>query len=306
MSQDHPPKTTSTTTKSPDFGLPGFRFHPTEEELLDFYLKKTVFGKKIHFDIIGFLNIYHHDPWDLPAKIGEREWYFFVPRDRKHGNGGRPNRTTEHGFWKATGSDRPIRSLSNPKRIIGLRKTLVFYKGRAPRGSKTDWVMNEYRMPETCTLPKEDIVLCKVYRKATSLKVLEQRAAMEEDTKTIIVASSPSSSPAMDNELSSYEPQEDLMAITKPTQMPPKPMQSGIVFKTEEKEKEEEEEEKKEDGKDNKDAWFLARDGLKLKKKLPELQLPKLTMDWTQDPFWTQLRSPWLDNWTPYANILNF
>jgi hypothetical protein len=82
------------------------------------------------------------------AKIGEREWYFFVPRDRKAGSGGRPNRTTEHGFWKATGSDRTIRSSTDAKRVIGLKKTLVFYKGRAPRGTKTDWVMNEYRLPE--------------------------------------------------------------------------------------------------------------------------------------------------------------
>lgn len=73
-----------------------------------------------------------------------------MPRDRKHGSGGRPNRTTETGFWKATGSDRKIVSLSDPKRIIGLRKTLVFYKGRAPRGTKTDWVMNEYRLPDNC------------------------------------------------------------------------------------------------------------------------------------------------------------
>lgn len=88
------------------------------------------------------------------AKIGEREWYFFVPRDRKHGSGGRPNRTTENGFWKATGSDRKIVSLSDPKRIIGLRKTLVFYNGRAPRGSKTDWVMNEYRLPDSSSIHK--------------------------------------------------------------------------------------------------------------------------------------------------------
>jgi hypothetical protein len=47
--------------------LPGFRFHPTEEELLDFYLAHMVHGKKLHFDIIGTLNIYRHDPWDLPG-----------------------------------------------------------------------------------------------------------------------------------------------------------------------------------------------------------------------------------------------
>lgn len=50
-----------------EVALPGFRFHPTEEELLDFYLKNMVVGKKLRFDVIGFLNIYHHDPWDLPG-----------------------------------------------------------------------------------------------------------------------------------------------------------------------------------------------------------------------------------------------
>ncbi|KAM0919749.1 hypothetical protein ACQ4PT_007924 [Festuca glaucescens] len=166
--------------------LPGFRFHPTEEELLGFYLSRVALGQKLHIDIIGTLNIYRHYPWDLPgmAKIGEREWYFFVPRDRKAGSGGRPNRTTEKGFWKATGSDRAIRSTGDPKRVIGLKKTLVFYQGRAPRGTKTDWVMNEYRLPDHAAgaaPPREDTVLCKVYRKATPLRELEQRAsAMEE------------------------------------------------------------------------------------------------------------------------------
>ncbi|KAI4992693.1 hypothetical protein ZWY2020_006668 [Hordeum vulgare] len=167
--------------------LPGFRFHPTEEELLGFYLSRVALGKKLHFDIISTLNIYRHDPGIFPvrmAKIGEREWYFFVPRDRKAGCGGRPSRTTERGFWKATGSDRAIRSTADPKRVIGIKKTLVFYKGRAPRGTKTDWVMNEYRLPDTgAAPPKEDTVLCKVYRKAMPLKELEQRAYEMEEVK---------------------------------------------------------------------------------------------------------------------------
>ncbi|XP_073025110.1 NAC domain-containing protein 6-like [Primulina eburnea] len=161
--------------------LPGFRFHPTEEELLSFYLRSVIFGKNV--DIIGFLNIYNYDPDELPglARIGEREWYFFVQRDRKHGSGGRPNRVTEKGYWKATGSDRKIPSVSNPKKVLGFRKTLVFYQGRAPHGTKTDWVMNEYRLPDSCS--QRDIVVCKIYRKATSLKELEHRAAIEEELK---------------------------------------------------------------------------------------------------------------------------
>lgn len=47
--------------------LPGFRFHPTEEELLDFYLKGALHGKKLSSNVIGTLNLYRHDPWELPG-----------------------------------------------------------------------------------------------------------------------------------------------------------------------------------------------------------------------------------------------
>ncbi|KAF5193412.1 Nac domain-containing protein [Thalictrum thalictroides] len=275
---------------TPELDLPGFRFHPTEEELLDFYLKKMVFGKKFRFDVIGFLNIYHHDPWELPglARMGEREWYFFVPRNRKQGNGGRPNRTTEHGFWKATGSDRHIRSLSNPKQVLGLKKTLVFYKGRAPRGTKTDWVMNEYRMPENCKLPKEDIVLCKIYRKATSLKVLEQRAVvMEEEMKT-----SKNVSTCSTLDTSVVKVPDDLMTWVEP-------FADEILFRPKEENEEmikEIKEECKEVTSDDSSATSSATSSLRHDSIFPELQLPKVNMDWTQDTFWTQLHSPW-DLW---------
>ncbi|XP_031106986.1 NAC domain-containing protein 22-like [Ipomoea triloba] len=181
--------------------LPGFRFHPTEEELLNFYLRSAVNAKKPRSDIIGFLNIYQHDPWDLPGKAsegqGEREWYFFVARDRKHGGGnGKANRTTGNGFWKATGSDRPIRSNSpsEGRKVLGMKKTLVFYQGRAPRGRRTDWVMNEFRLSDntTCSL-KEDVVLCKVYRKATSFKELEQKSLKEEQGYAVAASPTPAS-----------------------------------------------------------------------------------------------------------------
>ncbi|XP_009757158.1 NAC domain-containing protein 6 [Nicotiana tabacum] len=189
----------------PELELPGFRFHPTAEELINFYLKSIIKGNKLDSNVIAFVNIYLHDPWELPglARIGEREWYFFVPINRKHGPKGKPNRTTRNGFWKATGSDCQIRSTLDPRKVIGLKKTLVFYGGRAPKGCRTDWVMNEYRLPDGHPLPKDhDIVLCKVYRKATSFKVLEQRAIVEEHA-----AKRP---PTSHDNLGPLVPQEDL------------------------------------------------------------------------------------------------
>lgn len=80
------------------------------------------------------------------ASTGEKEWYFYCPRDRKYRNSTRPNRVTGAGFWKATGTDRPIYS-SDGSKCIGLKKSLVFYKGRAAKGVKTDWMMHEFRLP---------------------------------------------------------------------------------------------------------------------------------------------------------------
>ncbi|KAL6531546.1 hypothetical protein OROMI_027909 [Orobanche minor] len=151
-----------------DMVMPGFRFHPTEEELVEFYLRRKVEGKRFNVELITSLDLYRYDPWELPAlaAIGEKEWYFYVPRDRKYRNGDRPNRVTTSGYWKATGADRMIRSEN--LRSIGLKKTLVFYSGKAPKGIRTSWIMNEYRLPlnETERRQKAEISLCRVYKRA--------------------------------------------------------------------------------------------------------------------------------------------
>jgi No apical meristem (NAM) protein len=48
--------------------LPGFRFHPTDEELVTFYLQRKVDRKRLSIEIIKEVNIYKFDPWDLPSK----------------------------------------------------------------------------------------------------------------------------------------------------------------------------------------------------------------------------------------------
>ncbi|KAK9063572.1 hypothetical protein SSX86_017443 [Deinandra increscens subsp. villosa] len=161
--------------------LPGFRFHPTDEELVGFYLKRKIQQRPLSIELIKQLDIYKHDPWDLPklAMTGEKEWYFYCPRDRKYRNSARPNRVTGAGFWKATGTDRPIYA-SEGSKCIGLKKSLVFYKGRAAKGVKTDWMMHEFRLPSLTdhtaskrflekTIPANDAwAICRIFKKASS------------------------------------------------------------------------------------------------------------------------------------------
>lgn len=74
------------------------------------------------------------------------QWFFFTPMQQREAQGGRPNRTTASGYWKATGSPGYVYSWDN--RVIGVKKTMVFYRGKAPTGRKTKWKMNEYRAIE--------------------------------------------------------------------------------------------------------------------------------------------------------------
>nr|GEZ48611.1 NAC domain-containing protein 86-like [Tanacetum cinerariifolium] len=152
---------------------PGFRFHPTDEELVAYYLKKKINGHEIELEVIPEVDLYKCEPWDLPGKSllpsKDLEWYFFSPRDRKYPNGSRTNRATKGGYWKATGKDRKVNSQS---RAMGMKKTLVYYRGRAPHGSRTDWVMHEYRLDErecetASGLQLQDAYsLCRIFKKS--------------------------------------------------------------------------------------------------------------------------------------------
>ncbi|CAA3028146.1 NAC domain-containing protein 17-like [Olea europaea var. sylvestris] len=150
---------------------PGFRFHPTDEELVVYYLKRKICRRRHHLDVIGETDVYKWDPEDLPGisklKTGDRQWFFFSPRDRKYPNGARSNRATRYGYWKATGKDRII---TCGPRAVGLKKTLVFYKGRAPSGERTDWVMHEYTLDEEelkrCRTAQDYYALYKVFKKS--------------------------------------------------------------------------------------------------------------------------------------------
>ena len=44
---------------------PGFRFHPTEEELLTYYLKKKVVSERIDLDVIRDVDLNKLEPWDI-------------------------------------------------------------------------------------------------------------------------------------------------------------------------------------------------------------------------------------------------
>lgn len=171
---------------------PGFRFYPTEEELVDFYLRNKLNGKR-ELDIqrvIPVVYIYQHNPCQLPEMAGEgirddtEQWFFFIPIQDREARGGRPTRLTTEGYWKATGTSGYVYSSNN--RIIGRKRTMVFYKGRAPNGKKTLWKMNEYKASDgeasatnsvTNLKLRHEFSLCRVYKNSKCVRAFDRRPA---------------------------------------------------------------------------------------------------------------------------------
>ncbi|KAG6619530.1 hypothetical protein I3842_Q093800 [Carya illinoinensis] len=152
--------------------LPGYRFCPTDEELIVFYLKKKICNQPLPFNKIVEVNLYAYDPDFLSeyyTGYGGAELYIFTPRQRKYPNGNRPNRAADNGYWKATGADREIKSKGT---VVGYRKTLNFFMGRPPKGHKTNWIMHEYTVKDPPPSKRgsngmglDDWVLCRIYNK---------------------------------------------------------------------------------------------------------------------------------------------
>ncbi|KAJ0508962.1 putative transcription factor NAM family [Helianthus annuus] len=142
---------------------PGFRFSPTDEELVVHFLQRKASRLPCHPDIIPDLGLYPYDPWDLDGKamVEGNKWYYFSRRSS--------NRVTANGYWKSCGGDEEIMSSNGSKRI-GVKKYYVFHVGEAPEGMKTDWIMQEFRVHDGANSSrsrrrdnsKNDWVICRV------------------------------------------------------------------------------------------------------------------------------------------------
>ncbi|XP_027155842.1 NAC domain-containing protein 16-like [Coffea eugenioides] len=140
----------------------GYRFCPTDEELIVHYLRKRIAKAPLPLNRIHEANVYGHNPQELTNRYRSDSlhnvngWYFFTYLTNKYPKGSRPSRSCgDGGFWKPTGKDKKIYYNGN---TVGYRKSLDFLLGP---GEKTAWKMHEYRIH--ANNPKSDPVLCRLY-----------------------------------------------------------------------------------------------------------------------------------------------
>ncbi|GAB4848645.1 hypothetical protein Ancab_003355 [Ancistrocladus abbreviatus] len=144
----------------------GFRFRPTDEELLVHYLKRMTLSLPLPAPVIPVFNVFLSDPWALPGDLKEKRYFFCK---------GKCGKITPacSGYWKLIGKDRRkgkeiVASAMN--QVVGTRKSLAFYHGKHPHGSRTSWVMHEYHLFDSTSTQNpvghiEDWVVCLVFQR---------------------------------------------------------------------------------------------------------------------------------------------
>ncbi|KAL5564029.1 hypothetical protein UlMin_033776 [Ulmus minor] len=125
---------------------PGFRFYPTDEELVVHFLQRKAALLPCHPDVIPDLDLYPYDPWELNGKaLGEgNKWYFYSRKTQ--------NRVTSNGHWKPMGIEEAVIASGGSNKRVGTKKYLVFHIGEAPNYDiKTNWIMHEYQLSDTAS-----------------------------------------------------------------------------------------------------------------------------------------------------------
>ncbi|KAK8716346.1 hypothetical protein V6N13_043659 [Hibiscus sabdariffa] len=118
---------------------PGFRFCPTDEELVLHFLYPKSSLLPCYPNIIPELDLHLLHPWELHGKAllsGKR--YFFFSQTME-------SRVLENGYWKQLDFEEPIFGGGSGNKV-GVKKLYEFFIGEAPFGIKTDWLMQEYHV----------------------------------------------------------------------------------------------------------------------------------------------------------------
>ncbi|KAM1009161.1 hypothetical protein ACFX13_045466 [Malus domestica] len=189
----------------------GYRFRPTDEELVLHYLMRKVHAAPLPASIIPEFDVFETHPWGLPGDVrGKR--YFFHNENMNKNVGINSKRAAGCGYWKPIGKKKQIVNNSESNEAVGIRKTLVFcerkrrrchhhHHGSTNTTTQTRWLMHEYRLlasqaNPTQVLEKEsgNWVVCRIFQKkrrptqrtSDDMGVVSQRSSNCKKTRRLL------------------------------------------------------------------------------------------------------------------------
>ncbi|XP_019263626.1 PREDICTED: NAC domain-containing protein 68-like [Nicotiana attenuata] len=164
----------------PEAKLPtGFRFHPTDVELIN------SLERYVHRGILppdGDIEV---------AKIGHGKFLEIQIQRRKHrfkNSTKKFSRTVGRGTWKDQSGGAPIKHGSK-NIIVGFRRSLK-YKSNIVKEQNDKWLMQEYILAEDYFKESNEdiIVLCKIKNKKMNEKKVDGNEIMEEEVDELVTS----------------------------------------------------------------------------------------------------------------------
>ncbi|KAL2505474.1 NAC domain containing protein 83 [Abeliophyllum distichum] len=159
----------------------GFRFYPTDQELVIHYLKRKVNSLQFPATVIPEFDVFQTNPWELPGDLWEKRYFF----SKRKMNLNKCSVSAGCGYWKAIGKDKKIVAPGN-NQTIAMKKSFIFYKGNC---TKTRWVMHQYCLVGSLTTPfstqkftmpvGEWVVCCLFWRKKKGKNQFKKKRLMD-------------------------------------------------------------------------------------------------------------------------------
>ncbi|GMJ09440.1 hypothetical protein HRI_004613200 [Hibiscus trionum] len=137
----------------------GFRFHPTDEELVVHYLKRKALSLSLPASIISEFDVLQTHPWSLPGELNEKR-YFFSSRYGDESRKKHKRVAACGGYWKPIGKEKPILA-SGTNQVVGMRKALIFCQRKRCNKTNTRWFLHQYRLVSVATFNQNSTQMVK-------------------------------------------------------------------------------------------------------------------------------------------------
>ncbi|KAK6114786.1 hypothetical protein DH2020_007055 [Rehmannia glutinosa] len=163
---------------SSDMIPPGYRFRPTDQQLINHYLLRKAIGLPIPWSILE-KDLYGEraNPWDVFSDVNDSAWeivkdvnrviYVFTKLSKVNAEKTRIARRAGCGTWDGQTTRKNIYNES--KELIGFMKMFSFKVTKEGGSEDRDdhWIMHEYSLAGVCLqyeLKYKEYVICKITR----------------------------------------------------------------------------------------------------------------------------------------------
>nr|XP_043614308.1 NAC domain-containing protein 83-like [Erigeron canadensis] len=154
----------------------GYRFCPTDEEIIIHYLRPKVFNFPLPATVIHHHHhhLFTHHPAHLPGNPKEKRYFFCKTSDTTQ----QYSLNIPSGYWKPIVNNNTHKLIlaSGCNHPIGFKKSFVFFEFSDHRksGTRTPWILHQFRLLYPLPIKTEECMVCSIHMKTKKVKKQHQ------------------------------------------------------------------------------------------------------------------------------------